>query len=518
MALFSDLPDLLASTTAVLRALEDRVDKELGAEAADSTPPRTADDDDDGALLETVDFNIPAHLLQETSVIPRVSSTDSGARTASSAPAPAPTPAAGSGAVVLSVDGICGVLAPAQAEWLRQHLDRLQRQARSAEKRASSVDADLAALRSEAVQRVQGLEKRLAALQRERDQLRDEQQSSSREAGTLARREAEVAELRAEGEKLSRQVHAAEEALKTVRQRAREEAQAAQSVATRLGEMEQANAGLVRDLEAARAAQDELAERVAQLQDQCETYSAQLAARGSEAAGALDRAREMEAAVQKALRQQAEQRRACEKAQQEAREAEAETQRVAAQLAAAKRQVAELTERERVQAGVVADLRAALGKATSESGAQADGLRQELSELRKQLAAAEQRRDALAAAMPLATQPLLREIQALKESSAAAAAAHAEAVRRLEDQLQQTEGELHTLVEAHQRLKQHESEQGHALAALQGQESALRSQLAEALERAEQLGQQVAVLEPQVREWQHRAAAAAAQVEFVLRG
>lgn len=262
---------------------------------------------------------------------------------------------------------------------------------------------------------VVSLERKIIALTHERDALRrarDRPDDSTH-----------VSALREEGERLSARLAERESAARTLKVSLREreaELADAQAAASALTAKLEASGSRVRALEAAeRSAIDARAAA----EKRVRSAEAESRARGSSSA-ALDAARAQLEAARRAHAQ------ALEDA---AMRAAADRDTAVEQVQAASRS------REQVLQNTLAELRAHLAGVTERAGWREDTLRQEVDELRTRARDLEARNDELAAALPDATRPLLRQVEALQAAAGERVRARSAVDRSAADRLRAAE-------------------------------------------------------------------------------
>lgn len=262
-------------------------------------------------------------------------------------------------------------------------------------------------------------ERKIAALTRERDGLRRARDARASTVEQSREKDKQIAAVLAEGEQLSKRIAEKETALRTVKTSLRERDEYAESLRARLTDAEakiEALSAKQRTLEtsekSAREGIEAAERRLRQMDNDLRTKSTSSAA--------LDAARSQLESLRKS----------------HATALENQSMRLQAEFDTKLSKVKDDAERELgVSNTAIAELREHLTQVTENAGWKEDQLRKELSELRARAQSLEARNEELAEAVPGATRPLLRQVEALQaaatERMRAASAAERAQLERL---------------------------------------------------------------------------------------
>ncbi|KAK1315122.1 Golgin candidate 5 [Acorus calamus] len=266
-------------------------------------------------------------------------------------------------------------------------------------RKSSEVEID--ALREEYHQRVASLEKKVYALTRERDALRREQNKKSDATALLKEKDEIINQVMAEGEELSKKQAAQEAQIRKLRAQIREFEEEKQRLNSKLQVEETKVESMKRD----KAATEKL------LQETIEKSQAELAAQKEIYTNALNAAKEAEALAEARANN----------------EAKIELER----------RLKESGEREAMLVQTLEELRQTLSRTEQQAVFREEMLRRDIDDLQKRYQASELRCEELITQVPESTRPLLRQIEAMQEAEAKAAAAE-ESERSMNDRLSQT--------------------------------------------------------------------------------
>ncbi|KAG5537711.1 hypothetical protein RHGRI_024984 [Rhododendron griersonianum] len=267
-----------------------------------------------------------------------------------------------------------------------------------------SNEAEIELMREEYHQRVATLERKVYALTRERDTLRREQSKKSDAAALLKEKDEIINQVMAEGEELSKKQAAQESTMRKLRAQIRELEEEKKGLTTKLQVEENKVDSIKRD----KAATEKL------LQETIEKHQAELAAQKEFYTNALNAAKEAEALAEA-------------RANNEAR----------TELDNRLRQA---EEREAMLVQTLEELRTTLSRKEQQAVFREDMLRRDIEDLQKRYQASERRCEELITQVPESTRPLLRQIEAMQETTARRAEAWAAVERSLTSRLQEAEG------------------------------------------------------------------------------
>ncbi|XP_026661365.2 golgin candidate 5-like isoform X2 [Phoenix dactylifera] len=316
-----------------------------------------------------------------------------------------------------------------------------------------STESEIDALREEYHQRVASLERKVYALSRERDTLRREQSKKSDAAALLKEKDEIINQVMAEGEELSKKQAAQEATIKKLRTQIREFEEEKQ----RLNSKFQVEESKVESIKRDKAATEKL------LQETIERNLAELASQKEFYTNALNAAKEAEALAEA-------------RANSEAR-AELENR------------LREGSEREALLVQTLEELRQALSRAEQQAAFREEMLRRDIDDLQKRYQASELRYNELITQVPDSTRPLLRQIEAMQETTSRRAEAWAGVERALNSRLQEAEAKAAAAEERERALNERLSQSLSRIAVLETQITCLRmeqTQLSRSLEKERQ--------------------------------
>ncbi|CAN6441625.1 unnamed protein product [Victoria cruziana] len=314
-------------------------------------------------------------------------------------------------------------------------------------------DAEVDALRDEYHQRVATLEKKVYALTRERDALRREQSRKSDAAALLKEKDEIISQIMAEGEELSKKQAAQEATIRKLRAQVREFEEEKQRLTSRI-QVEEAK---VESIKKDKSATEKL------LQETVERSQAELTAQKEFYTNALNEAKEAEALAESRANS----------------EAKAELER----------RLREADEREATLLQTIEELRQTLNRTEQQALFREEILRREIDDHKKYYQESERRCEELKMQVPESTRPLLRQIEAMKETTARQAEAWAGVEKSLRDRLQDAEIKAGTAEERERSMNERLSQTLSRMAVLEAQVSCLRTeqtQLTRSLEKERQ--------------------------------
>ncbi|XP_026447110.1 golgin candidate 5-like [Papaver somniferum] len=319
-------------------------------------------------------------------------------------------------------------------------------------KRRSS-EAETEALREEYHQRVATLERKVYALTRERDTLRREQNKKSDAAALLKEKDEIITQVMAEGEELSKKQAAQESTIRKLRAQIREFEEEKKGLVTKL----QGEENKVESIKKDKAVTEKY------LQEIIEKHQSELAAQKEFYTNALNAAKEAEALAEA-------------RANREAR-SELESR---------------LRESEECQSTLIQtleELRQTLSRTEQQAAFKEDMFRKDIDDLQKRYQASERRCEELVTQVPESTRPLLRQIEAMQETTARRAEAWAGVERSLNSRLQEAEAKAAAAEENERAMNERLSQTISRMAVLEAQISCLRAeqtQLSRSLEKERQ--------------------------------
>lgn len=319
--------------------------------------------------------------------------------------------------------------------------------------RRKSNEAEVESLREEYHQRVSTLERKVYALTKERDTLRREQNKKSDAAALLKEKDEIINQVMAEGEELSKKQATQESLIRKLRAQIRELEEEKKGLNTKLQVEENKVESIKRD----KAATEKL------LQETIEKHQVELGSQKEYYKNALTAAKEAEALAEARANNEA-------RTEVESRLREAE-------------------ERESMLVQALEELRQTLSRKEQQEVFREDMLRKEMEDLQKRYQASERRCEELVTQVPDSTRPLLRQIEAMQETTSRRAEAWAAVERSLNSRLQEAESRA---AEAEERERSVNERLSHTLSrinVLEAQISCLRTeqtQLSKSLEKERQ--------------------------------
>ncbi|KAK9281769.1 hypothetical protein L1049_004674 [Liquidambar formosana] len=319
--------------------------------------------------------------------------------------------------------------------------------------RRKSNEAEIESLREEYHQRVAALERKVYALTKERDTLRREQSRKSDAAALLKEKDEIINQVMAEGEELSKKQAAQESQIRKLRAQIRELEEEKKGLTTKLQVEENKVESIKRD----KAATEKL------LQETIEKHQAELAAQKEYYTNALTVAKEAEALAEARANNEA-------RTELESRLREAE-------------------EREAMLVQALEELRQTLSRKEQQAVFREDMLRRDIEDLQKRYQASERRCEELITQVPESTRPLLRQIEAMQETTARRAEALAAVERSLNSRLQEAEAKAAAAEERERSVNERLSQTLSRINVLEAQISCLRAeqtQLTRSLEKERQ--------------------------------
>ncbi|XP_057505132.1 golgin candidate 5-like [Actinidia eriantha] len=319
--------------------------------------------------------------------------------------------------------------------------------------RRKSNEAAIESLREEYHQRVATLERKVYALTKERDTLRREQSKKSDAAALLKEKDEIINQVMAEGEELSKKQAAQESQIRKLRAQIREFEEEKKGLSTKLQVEENKVESIKRD----KAATETL------LQETIEKHQAELAAQKEFYTNALNAAKEAEALAEARANNEA-------RTELDSRLREAE-------------------ERETMLVQALEELRQTLSRKEQQAVFREDMLRRDIEDLQKRYQASERRCEELVTQVPESTRPLLRQIEAMQETTARRAEAWAAVERNLNSRLQEAEAKAAAAEERERSVNERLSQTLSRINVLEAQISCLRAeqtQLSRSLEKERQ--------------------------------
>ncbi|PSS07425.1 Golgin candidate like [Actinidia chinensis var. chinensis] len=319
--------------------------------------------------------------------------------------------------------------------------------------RRKSNEAEIESLREEYHQRVATLERKVYALTKERDTLRREQSKKSDAAALLKEKDEIINQVMAEGEELSKKQAAQESQIRKLRAQIRELEEEKKGLSTKLQVEENKVESIKRD----KAATETL------LQETIEMHQAELATQKEFYTNALNAAKEAEALAEARANNEA-------RMELDSRLREAE-------------------ERETMLVQALEELRQTLSRKEQQAVFREDMLRRDIEDLQKRYQASERRCEELVTQVPESTRPLLRQIEAMQETTARRAEALAAVERTLNSRLQEAEAKAAAAEERERSVNERLSQTLSRINVLEAQISCLRAeqtQLSRSLEKERQ--------------------------------
>ncbi|OMO66672.1 Sugar/inositol transporter [Corchorus olitorius] len=300
-----------------------------------------------------------------------------------------------------------------------------------------SNEAEIESLREEYHQRVATLERKVYALTKERDTLRREQNKKSDAAALLKEKDEIINQVMAEGEELSKKQAAQEAQMRKLRAQVEE--------------------NKVESIKKDKTATEKL------LQETIEKHQAELAAQKEFYTNALNAAKEAEALAEA-------------RANNEAR-------------TELEKRLREAEEREAMLVQTLEQLRETLSRKEQQASFREDMLRRDIEDLQKRYQASERRCEELITQVPESTRPLLRQIEAMQETTSRRAEAWAAVERSLNSRLQEAEAKAAAAEERERSVNERLSQTLSRINVLEAQISCLRAeqtQLSKSLEKERQ--------------------------------
>nr|XP_043635693.1 golgin candidate 5-like [Erigeron canadensis] len=314
-------------------------------------------------------------------------------------------------------------------------------------------EADIESLREEYHQRVSSLERKVYALTKERDTLRREQNKKSDAAALLKEKDEIITQIMAEGEGLSKKQAAQESQIRKLRAQIREFEEEKKGLMAKLQVEESKVESIRRD----KAATEKL------LQLTIEKNQAELTTQKEYYTNALAAAKEAEALAEARANSEA-------KTEVESRLKEAE-------------------EREVMLVQTLEELRETLSRTEQQAVFREDMLKRDVEDLQKRYQESERRCEVLVMEIPDSTRPLLRQIEAMQETTARKAEAWTTVERLLNSRLQEAEAKAAAAEEKERSVNERLSQTISRTSVLEAQISILRSeqtQLVRSLEKERQ--------------------------------
>ncbi|XP_023533525.1 golgin candidate 5-like isoform X2 [Cucurbita pepo subsp. pepo] len=316
-----------------------------------------------------------------------------------------------------------------------------------------SSDAEIESLREEYHQRVSTLERKVYALTKERDTLRREQNKKSDAASLLKEKDEIINQVMAEGEELSKKQAAQESQIRKLRAQTRELEEEKKGLMTKLQVEENKVDSIKRD----KTATEML------LQETIEKHQTELAAQKEYYTSALTAAKEAENLAEARANSEA-------RSELESRLREAE-------------------DRETMLVQTLEELRQTLSRKEQQAVFREDMLRGDIEDLQKRYQASERRCEELITQVPESTRPLLRQIEAIQETTARRAEAWASVERSLNSRLQEAEAKSAAAEGRERSINERLSQTLSRINVLEAQVSCLRAeqtQLSKTLEKERQ--------------------------------
>ncbi|KAI8019698.1 Golgin candidate 5 [Camellia lanceoleosa] len=319
--------------------------------------------------------------------------------------------------------------------------------------RRKSNETEIESLREEYHQRVSTLERKVYALTKERDTLRREQNKKSDAAALLKEKDEIITQVMAEGEELSKKQAAQESHIRKLRAQIRELEEEKKGLTTKLQVEENKVESMKRD----KAATEKL------LQETIEKHQAEISAQKEFYTDALNAAKEAEALAEA-------------RANNEAR-------------TALESRLREAEERETMLVQTLEELRQTLSRKEQQAVFREDMLRRDIEDLQKRYQESERRCEELVTQVPESTRPLLRQIEAMQETTGRRAEAWAAVERSLNSRLQEAEAKAAAAEERERSVNERLSQTLSRVNVLEAQISCLRAeqtQLSRSLEKERQ--------------------------------
>ncbi|KAI3766630.1 hypothetical protein L2E82_16697 [Cichorium intybus] len=320
-------------------------------------------------------------------------------------------------------------------------------------RRRKSNEAEMESLREECHQRVSTLERKVYALTRERDTLRKEQNKRSDATALLKEKDDIISQVMAEGEMLSKKQAVQESTIRKLRAQIREFEEEKKGL---LGKL-QVEENKVENLKSEKATTEKL------MQETIDKNQSEIATQKEYYINALNVAKEAKKVAEA-------------RANDEAR-TELESR------------LREAGERESMLIQTLEELRQTLSRKEQQGVFKEDMLRRELDDLQKRYQASERRCEELVSQVPESTRPLLRQIEAMQETTARKAEAWTAVERSLNIRLQDAEAKAAAAEEKNRSVNERLSQTLSRINVVEAQISCLRSeqtQLTRSLEKERQ--------------------------------
>lgn len=319
--------------------------------------------------------------------------------------------------------------------------------------RRKSYDAEVESLRDEYHQRVATLERKVYALTKERDTLRREHNKKSDAAALLKEKDEIINQVMAEGEELSKKQASQESHIRKLRAQIRELEEEKKGLSTRLQVEENKVESIKRD----KASTEKV------LQEAIERHHAELATQKEYYTNALSAAKEAETLAEARVNNEA-------RTELESR-------------------LREAGEREAMLVQTLEELRQTLSRNEQQANFREDMLRRDVEDLQKRYQASERRCEELITQVPESTRPLLRQIEAMQETTGRRAEAWAAVERSLNSRLQEAEAKAAAAEERERSVNERLTQTLSRINVLEAQISCLRAeqtQLSRSLEKERQ--------------------------------
>ncbi|AQK88376.1 Golgin candidate 5 [Zea mays] len=319
--------------------------------------------------------------------------------------------------------------------------------------KSKSSEAEMDALKDEYHQRVATLERKVYALTKERDTLRREQNKKSDAAALLKEKDEIINQVMAEGEELSKKQAAQEATIRKLRAQIREFEEEKQ----RLNSKIQVEEAKVESIKRDKMATEKL------LQETIERNQTELAAQKEFYTNALNAAKEAEALAEARVNS----------------EAKVELENL----------LREAGEKENMLIKTIEELRLSLTRQEQEAAFREERLKRDYDDLQKRYQASELRYNELVTQVPESTRPLLRQIEAMQETSAQREEAWAGVERTLNSRLQEAEAKAAASEEKERSVNERLSQSLSRITVLETQITILRTeqtQLSRSLEKERQ--------------------------------
>ncbi|AQK88395.1 Golgin candidate 5 [Zea mays] len=347
------------------------------------------------------------------------------------------------------------VVSVGELEKLRREMKMMEAalQGAARQSQSKSSEAEMDALKDEYHQRVATLERKVYALTKERDTLRREQNKKSDAAALLKEKDEIINQVMAEGEELSKKQAAQEATIRKLRAQIREFEEEKQ----RLNSKIQVEEAKVESIKRDKMATEKL------LQETIERNQTELAAQKEFYTNALNAAKEAEALAEARVNS----------------EAKVELENL----------LREAGEKENMLIKTIEELRLSLTRQEQEAAFREERLKRDYDDLQKRYQASELRYNELVTQVPESTRPLLRQIEAMQETSAQREEAWAGVERTLNSRLQEAEAKAAASEEKERSVNERLSQSLSRITVLETQITILRTeqtQLSRSLEKERQ--------------------------------